>query len=249
MSEDRNCSHERMQKDPLERGYYVSSIIAAVFAIVLGVLTLFLNFFQTKTEPSSIDNGSANAMASTKGDHSPAAVASAGGNGSTAVSKSAGGNYYDYSGTGDTSQEETKNPEDFQSHKNRLAYAADLIEKGRDKDALTFLMKYLEMEGLDEETRATIQYNCGLCCLHIEEYHQAVTYLTEAAEKSSSPYAYYNLGCAYIGREDYLSAETAFKRALELSEEPGSPVLPVEQECFRAALLEAEQRAGTGESS
>ena len=110
-------------------------------------------------------------------------------------------------------------------------------------------MKYLKMEGLDEETRVAILYNCGLCCLHIEDYHQAVTYLAEAAEKSRSPYAYYNLGCAYIGREDYPSAEAAFKQALELSEEAGGSLLPTEQECFRAALLEAEQRAGTGESS
>lgn len=249
MSEDKARPPERMKKDPLERCYYKISIMTAVAGVILGILTLFSNSSPTKTEPSSVDNGSASAAASTEGDYSPAAVASVGGDGNTAVSKSAGGDYYDYSGTGDVAQEETKNPEDYENHKSRLACAADLIEKGKDEDALTFLMKYLKMEGLDEETRATIQYNCGLCCLHIEDYHQAVTYLEDAAEKSSSPYAYYNLGCAYIGREDYPSAEAAFKRALDLSEEADSPVLPEEQRCFRAALLEAEQRAGTGESA
>lgn len=229
------------KRERLEMQYFKVSIAGGIFAIVIGSLTFCCDHFLTKPE----QNGGTAIESSAEADSAAVSGTAVNGEGNSVVTKQAGGDYYDFSSTDTGPQEYLYEPQDFENYDKGVAYAADLIEQGKEPTALTFLMKFLQIEDLDEQMKATIEYNCGICCLHMKDYHQAVTYLSEAASKTRSPYAYYNLGCAYMDSGEYPNAEDAFKMAVELVGESGSTVASEDQDHFRTALEDVKRQTGS----
>lgn len=269
MDEKQTLSEKSTWRELLEIWYFKASIAGVVFAVVLGVLNFGFDHLRTKPEQPSADSSNVSAAASTEGDGSAASNAAAGdesivfnaaagdgsavsnaatGDRSTAVNKHADGDYYDFSSMADAPQEQSMKPQDFANYNNAIAYSADLIEHGDSPDTLKFLMEFLKIEDLDEQTKATVEYNCGIYCLHIGNLYQAVVYLQDAASKSNNPYAYYNLGCAYLDSRDP-KAEEAFQMALDLSGEPGSTVTLEDQKRFSDALEDAKRWNGSTSES
>lgn len=261
-----NCdpSGKGTRREQLEMRYFKYSIAGVAVTVAFLILNFCFDHLWVKPEPPSAGDDSAYVAADAEGDvnaasgaasgdGSAAASAAAGegsmvsnaastGDGSTAVNKSAGRDYYDLGGMGAASQEPAYKPQNFEDYDKGVAWSADLIEGGEEEEALTFLLEFLQIEDLDEQTEATVKYNCGICCLRMGNCHQAITYLTDAAGVSRSPHAYYNLGCAYLDNGEYPNAVEALETALELSGAPGSTVTSEEQERFREALEEAKRQ-------
>lgn len=246
---------KRAKRDPLERRYFKVSIVAGIFTVLSIVLNLFFGHVPQNSEQSPVNStsivnssgnyitnsGSGNNVIEGDGNHVIE------GNGNQAFNAATSGDnninvagdyvHVDQSNNIFTGSQE---PQDFEDHNERLACSADLIEQGKYSEAQKFLKKYLQMENLDEQTKATIRFNLGVCCLHTGDYHQAVTYLADAADKFHSFKAYYNLGCAYMGEKEYSQARDAFETAQKLSEEADSTATRADQEQIRAALENAE---------
>lgn len=244
MHEKQNPAGANAKRDLLEMWYFMSGIIGVIVSIMLGVLNLHYDHILTKPEEPPVGNDSVVVEASVDGDGNAASNTAVARDGSTAVNKYVGGDYYDFSGADTVPQGYLYKPQDFENYDKGIAYSADLIERGEAPEALTFLMQFLQLDDLDEQTIATVEYNCGICCLYMGDYNQAVIYLSDAARKTDSPYAYFNLGCAYISGKEYTHAENAFKMAVDLSSGTGSAATPEDQVRFRAALEDAKQQTG-----
>lgn len=257
MEKNWSVAEKRAKRDRLERRYFKVSIVAGIFTVLSIVLNLFFGHVPQNSEQSPvnstnivnnsgyyiINNGSGNNVIEGDGNHVIEGNGNMAFNAATSGDNNinVAGDYYNQSNNIHTgSQEEPQEPQDFEDHNERLACSADLIEQGKYSEAQKFLKKYLQMENLDEQTKATIRFNLGVCCLHTGDYHQAVTYLADAADKFHSFKAYYNLGCAYMGEKEYSQAWDAFETALELSEEADSTATRADQEQIRAALENAE---------
>lgn len=262
-NESRDQSEKSTRRERLEMQYFKASIAGVVVTAVFCFLNFGFDHLWPKPEPPTAGDNSAYVAADAEGNVNAASGAASGdgsaavsaavgdgsmvsnaastGDGSTAVNKSAGNDYYDFGSIGAASQEPAYKPQDFEDYDKGVAWSADMIEGGEEEEALTFLLQFLQIEDLDEQTEATVKYNCGICCLRMGDCHQAITYLTDAASVSRSPYAYYNLGRAYLDNGEYSNAKEALETALELSGAPGSMVTPEEKECFGSALEEAER--------
>ena len=209
------------------------------------VLSFGYDLFGGNQEPSS-DNGhmvsegtytegegnaSSSAAANGEGNISSSTVVT--GDGSTTVN----GDVYN----GEAAATQSYGPEEFEDYNKALAYSASLIERGKE-ETVGFLLDFMQIEDLDKQTRTAVKYNYGTCCLRMAgRLPEAVPYLSDAASVSCNPYAYYNLGCAYLYSQEYEKAEKALETALELSDKPGWNAPAEDKEHFRAALTEAEE--------
>ena len=189
------------------------------------VLSFGYDLFGGNQEPSS-DNGhmvsegtytegegnaSSSAAANGEGNISSSTVVN--GDGSTTVN----GDVYN----GEAAATQSYGPEEFEDYNKALAYSASLIERGKE-ETVGFLLDFMQIEDLDKQTRTAVKYNYGTCCLRMAgRLPEAVPYLSDAASVSCNPYAYYNLGCAYLYSQEYEKAEKALETALELSDKPG----------------------------
>lgn len=255
MDKQEKTSPETTKHKRLEMQYFKVCIIVGIITAILSALNFAFDHFLAKPEQFSdsghIDSGgiyvegegstssntvneegstSSNATASGEGSTSSSTVMN--GDGGTMVN----GDIYN----GVAAGLQAYKPGDFEDFDKALAHSASLIESKEEEKALDFLIEFLQIEDLDEQTKAAVKYNYGICCLRMEGRHpEAVEYLLDAASMSRSPYAYYNLGCAYLNSEEYKEAVEALTTALELSAKSGWDVPPEDMECFSAALAEA----------
>lgn len=217
-------------------------IASYVFAILASIATIVFPLFFSKTETPALQND-ASFTGDISGDSASLSTAAAGGDGSSATSMTVNGhdNYLIYGDMAAASGEFPLTPQDLNSNTDRFSYAADLISQGEYRIASRFLSEFLRLENLDAQTEASIRYNKGICNLCMENYHQAVTDLEEAATLSENPAAYYNLGLAYMGLGNDEDAGKAFDIAVSLAEVPGNTVSDGERQQYRTAKEHMDQ--------
>lgn len=110
--------------------------------------------------------------------------------------------------------------EEFEDDDARLAYAADLLGKGQHQAAEAFLSDFLATVEPNSYIATAICYDRGLARLYLEEYNQAVSDFSAVTEQVEYPDAYYNLGNALLGLENFEKALEAYEHALSLEQRP-----------------------------
>ena len=110
--------------------------------------------------------------------------------------------------------------EEFADNDSRLAYAADLLNQNLYRSAEAFLSEFLETVEPDSHMAAAIRYDLGLAHLYLEEYNQAVSDFSAVIVQVDYPDAYYNLGNALVGLQNYEKALDAYESAIKLEQKP-----------------------------
>lgn len=245
MDEWKETPVEMAKQRSWEKKYFIASIIGVFIAGILGFLNFGYDHLWGNQETSSDSRHMVSEGTYTEGEGNTSSSAAANGEGNTSSSTvvngdgstTVNGNVYN----GGAAAPQSYGPEEFEDYNKALAYSASLIESEKE-EAVGFLLDFMQIEDLDKQTRAAVKYNYGTCCLRMEgRLPEAVPYLSDAAGVSCNPYAYYNLGCAYLYSREYEKAEEALETALELSGKPGWNVPAEDKEQFHAALTEAEE--------
>lgn len=110
--------------------------------------------------------------------------------------------------------------DEFTDDDARLAYAASLLDQRLYRTAAAFLSEFLEGVEADSRLSAAIRYDRGLAYLYLQEYEQAVSDFTAVTAQADYPDAYYNLGNALAGLQNYEEALEAYDTALKLEQKP-----------------------------